>query len=211
MAEHGDRASIEHLPRTDRQRRADALWNVFVTAAATPPGAQRPEPLVNIIITQTEFEAAAARSAGASANDGGLVDSGPVDPRHGRCSTLEGHAIDPADAYGAAMVGHIRRVVLNAQGVVINLGRRSRLFTGGARDAALLAHPRCVWVGCDQTGAHNQIDHSTDWQHHGPSNQDNAGPLCRFHNRWRSTHGFWTWRDPTGAWHTYHPDGHEIT
>ena len=226
-AEHGEGACIEHLPRTDRQRRADALWNVFVTAAATPPGAQRPEPLVDIIITQTEFEEAVARSAGAKTNtdgpnhdtnDGGPTDSGspidtggPVDHRHRRCSTLQGHPIDPADAYAAAMIGHIRRVVLNAQGVVINLGRRARLFTGGARDAALLAHPRCVWVGCDQTGAHNQIDHSNDWQHHGPTNQDNAGPLCRFHNRWKSTHGYRTWRDPTGTWHTYHPNGHEIT
>jgi len=222
-AEHGEGAGIEHLPRTDRQRRADALWNVFVTAAATPPGAQRPEPLVNIVITQTEFEAAVARAAGAKTDTGSPVDTGspideagsfdnqPVDHRHRRCSTLEGHSIDPADAYAAAMVGHIRRVVLNAQGVVINLGRRARLFTGGARDAALLAHPRCVWVGCDQIGARNQIDHSTDWQHHGPSDQDNAGPLCRFHNRWKSTHGYRTWRDPTGTWHTYHPDGHEIT
>jgi len=215
-AEHGEGASVEHLPRTDRQRRADALWNVFVTAAATPPGAQRPEPLVNIVITQTEFEEAVARGAGAKTGGptdaGSPVDtSGPVDHRHRRCSTLQGHPIDPADAYAAAMIGHIRRVVLNSEGVVINLGRRTRLFTGGARDAALLAHPRCVWVGCDQTGAHNQIDHSTDWQHHGPTNQDNAGPLCRFHNRWKSTHGFRTWRDPTGAWHTYHPDGHEIT
>ena len=211
-AEHGEGASVEHLPRTDRQRRADALWNVFVTAAATPPGAQRPEPLVNIIITQTEFEAAMARGTGEkTCTESPITDSGPVDHRNRRCSTLEGHAVDPADAFAAAISGHVRRVVLNAQGVVINLGRRARLFTGGARDAALLAHPGCVWVGCDQIGAHNQIDHSTDWQHHGPSNQDNAGPLCRFHNRWKSTHGFRTWRDPTGTWHTYHPDGHEIT
>ena len=211
-AEHGDQASVEHLPRTDRQRRADALWNVFVTAAATPPGAQRPEPLVNIIITQAEFEVAMARGTGSPINDAGPGGGdGPVDHRHRRCSTLEGHGVDPADAFAAAMTGHVRRVVLNAQGVVINLGRRARLFTGGARDAALLAHPRCVWVGCDQIGAHNQIDHSTDWQHHGPSDQDNAGPLCRFHNRWKSTHGFRTWRDPIGTWHTYRPDGSEIT
>jgi hypothetical protein len=37
----------------------------------------------------------------------------------------------------------------------------------------------------------------------------NAGPLCPRHNRWK-TRGYRCWRDPTGNWHTYGPDGTEI-
>jgi hypothetical protein len=33
--------------------------------------------------------------------------------------------------------------------------------------------------------------------------------LCARHNRWKQ-HGYRTWRDPTGHWHTHRPDGTEI-
>ena len=136
-----------------------------------------------------------------------------ADLAHQRCRTTSGVPVDPADAVAASLIGRVRRVLLDADGVIIDLGRRSRTFTGSARDAALLqaaldSDGRCLWPGC---GLHRcQIDHTHDM---GPRRASppcrNAGPLCPRHNRWK-TRGYRCWRDPTGAWHTYRPDGTEI-
>ena len=38
----------------------------------------------------------------------------------------------------------------------------------------------------------------------------NGGPACQYHNRWK-TRGYTTRRNPNGTWHTYRPDGTELT
>ena len=55
-----------------------------------------------------------------------------------RCETVDGVVLDPHDVVAAALNGQVRRVVVDTAGVVINLGRRRRLFTGSARHAALV-------------------------------------------------------------------------
>ena len=40
--EHGDEARAEHLPRSDAQRRADAVYAIYLRAASTPPGGKPP-------------------------------------------------------------------------------------------------------------------------------------------------------------------------
>jgi hypothetical protein len=54
-----------------------------------------------------------------------------------------------------------------------------------------------------------QTDHTTSWATSGPTRPDNGGIACARHNRWKQ-HGYRTWRDPNGHWHTYRPDGTEI-
>ena len=87
------------------------------------------------------------------------------------------------------------------------LGRKQRLFTGSAREAALLQGTRCFWPGCGRPRTH--IDHTIDWQHHGPTDPANAGPGCPRHNRHKN-HGYTVWRDEHGRWHTIRPDDTEI-
>ena len=38
-----------HLPRTDAQRSWDAMMRIATDAVSTPPGAQAPEPVVNLV------------------------------------------------------------------------------------------------------------------------------------------------------------------
>ena len=52
----GDDASVSMLERTATQRRADAIHAIFMAAASTPADAQRPEPVVNIVVDQRTFE-----------------------------------------------------------------------------------------------------------------------------------------------------------
>ena len=105
--------------------------------------------------------------------------------------------------------GHIRRLVVNDQGVTINLGRRKRLFTGNARDAVMLRSIRCVWAGCNVPASHCEADHTKPWTEHGQSNADSGAPKCDHHNRW-STRGFTTQVDDTGHHQTLRPDGTNI-
>ncbi len=205
----GDDACPGLLARRERQRRADALVAIFQRAASADPDAKGPAPVVNILIDQAVYEAQLA----AMVNDDEGVRFDPDDLDHQRCHTASGVPIDPADAVAASFVGHVRRVVLDADGVIIDLGRRSRIFTGAAREAALLqsgldGEGRCLWPGCGHRRC--QLDHTTGWGDGGVTNQHNAGPLCPRHNRFK-TRGYQCWRDPNGVWHTYRPDGTEIT
>jgi hypothetical protein len=206
-ARRGDDACPAMLERTEVQRRADALAAIFQRAAAADPAAKDPEPVVNILIDQAVFEAELATMV-----TGTRVRVDPADLAHQQCRTASGVALDPADAVVATLIGHVRRVVLGADGRIVDLGRRSRVFTGGARDAvrlqaALDGDRRCLWPGC---GLHHcQLDHTTGWTDGGVTNLANAGPLCARHNRFK-TRGYRCWRDPTGVWHTYRPDGTEI-
>ena len=203
VAHWGDQMNPALLERTAAQRRFDALLAIF-TAAAASGVAGKFDALANILVDDTTFEHHLAKLAG------GQVE--PLDPAtvcQRRCETSTGHQLDPADVLAAALTGHVRRVVLDAAGVVIDLGRRSRLFTGGARDAVLLGEQWCIWPGCGLRSGRCQTDHSEPWSLDGPTRPDNGAPICERHNRWKQR-GYRTWRDPDGHWHTYRPDGTEI-
>ena len=135
-----DDASPDKLERSEPQRRADALAAIFAAAAATPPGSRTPEPIVNILVDQSVYEAQlAAMLAGTTGTGPDAADVG-----HLRCRATSGVAVDPADAVVASLVGHVRRVVLDTDGVIIDLGRRRRLFTGSARSAHCSKPPSTV-------------------------------------------------------------------
>jgi Domain of unknown function (DUF222) len=202
-ARWGEAMNPAMLERTAAQRRFDALLAIFTTAAASGTVGTC-DPLVNIIVDQQTLEHHLNRLAGVDVEP---IDPSTVDDR--RCETSTGHQVDPDDMLAAALCGHVRRVVLDTAGVVIDLGRRSRLFTGGARDAVLLGDRWCLWPGCDVRSGRCQTDHTQPWARNGPTKPDNAGTACARHNRWKQ-HGYRTWRDPAGQWHTYRPDGTEI-
>jgi hypothetical protein len=204
VATWGERMTPNLLARTAAQRRFDALLAVFTVAAAGSGAAGVIDPLVNIVVDQTTLEHHLARLAG---GDPPPLDPALVDQR--RCETTSGHQIDPADMLAAALTGHIRRVVFDTAGVVIDLGRRSRLFTGNARDAVQLGDRWCLWPGCDLRTGRCQTDHTTPWATGGPTNPHNGDIACPRHNRWKQR-GYRTWRDPNGHWHTQRPDGTEI-
>jgi hypothetical protein len=102
----------------------------------------------------------------------------------------------------------MRRVVTDAAGVVIDLGR-ARFFTGGARLAVQLSEQHCPWPGCTVPSSRCEIDHTVDHSRGGRTDPGNGGLFCGKHNRWKQK-GFAVWRDPTGAWHVLRPDGTEI-
>ena len=113
----------------------------------------------------------------------------------------------PTDAVAAAVVGQIRRVVIDGAGVVINLGRKQRLFIGAARDAVRLLTTGCRYAGCDQPPTRCQVDHIDEWADGGATDTANGAPLCGRHNRFKTRTGYITRRRSDGTWITLRPDG----
>ena len=202
---HGDDARVEHLERTPAQRRADTLFEIFRRAAAAE--GVSPEPLVNIVVDQATFEDGLRRACGLP------VEADPnADLSSRRCHTVDGTQLRPAETIAAALVGHVRRVVVDGAGTVIDLGRRRRLFTGSSRDAAflqaLLRGPGglgCLWPGCDGRGGCLQVDHRHPAGRDGPTDVANSDAYCGFHNRIKER-GFRPVRGPDGTWTIHRPD-----
>ncbi len=197
---HGDATCGTHLPRSDAQRRADALWRIFEDAAASD-ASPVPTGFTHSIVWSAEtFEAMVARMNGDTDT--------PVDPDTYRCETGDGVPLEPTEAAANAMVNAIRRMVVDARGVVIDLGER-RFFTGAARDAARVASHQCVFVGCCTPASRCEIDHLTEHSRGGRTCPGNGAPECGMHNRLKQR-GFTVYRDNDGHWHTLRPDGTEI-
>lgn len=134
-----------------------------------------------------------------------------------RCHSVDGAALHPADVVAAALVGQVRRVVVDGAGNVIDLGRRRRLFTGSSREAALLqAMLRgpgglgCLWPGCEGRGGCLQVDHREPARHAGRTDVGNSDAYCGSHNRIKER-GFRPERAADGTWTIRRPDGTPIT
>lgn len=167
---------------------------------------------MNIIIDRETFERELRRSCGEE-----VERDDPNTDLDGRvCHTMDGTPLHPPDVLAAAMVGYVRRVVVDAAGTVIDLGRRRRLFTGSSRAAAMLqaflrAPGRglgCGWPGCDGDGRH--VDHRRAAAAGGHTNVDNSDLYCGSHNRLKEC-GFTPVRAADGTWTIYRPDGGQIT
>ena len=105
----------------------------------------------------------------------------------------------------------MQRVVVDAHDVVINHGRRHRLFTGKAREAAQLLATTCGHRGCDVPADLCDVDHVDEWAADGgETNQDNALPLCGSHDRWKHRQRLRGRRDRSGRIHLIKPDGSVI-
>ncbi len=210
-AEFGDDVAIDQLARTPAQRRFDALYAIFMQAASAAPGTQRPRTVTNIVMDVKTYEHHLARLTDPLYNGN--------DSRHRddyRCSTIDGHMVDPTEAVANSLVGHVRRVVVGADGVVVNMSRTMRLFTGSAALAARLTARHCYWPGCYVPVSHCDVDHlrpfseRDDGSGGGATDQANGSPACRRHNRFKER-GFTVHRDEVGDIHIYRPDGTLLT
>ena len=152
------------LDRTDAQRRADALFRIFQNAATAPDGAIPPGFVHNIHWSATAYEAMLH-----------AIDENrpPVfDPDTFMCRTDDGHDLDPTETAATSLFSTFRRIVVDAAGVVIDLGR-ARRFTGSARTAATATHTHCIWPGCHAPASRCDIDHLTEHSRNGPTNPAN--------------------------------------
>jgi hypothetical protein len=221
---HGDDADHHDLPRTHTQRSYDALIEIFRRATHSTVEATPLEPVVNILIDAGTF--------GRMQADAGLAptsaDGEPIDPFTGfpdpsgllddllarpedlgarRCETSTGTPLHPHDVLRAALAGHVRRVVVDTDNVIIDMGRTSRLYTGSARIAAKLLVRRCQRPGCELPATVGQVDHNHEWNEHGETTQANAGVMCGPDNREKHKRGWKRRRAANNNTYTIREDG----
>lgn len=227
-AMYGDEADQHELPRQPAQRRFDALLAIFAAAAASPEGRALPEPEVHLVTdVATAHEAFVAAGIllpngqqieldgdGDFADGDALLDGLAAeladDPEaflRRRCETSNGSPVHPSVVLRALLTGHVRRVVMDSRGVVIDYGSRQRLFTGLARAAAMFLAQRCEHAGCEMPAKWSQVDHNIEHHAGGPTDQRNRNIECGHHNRFKHRERWRTRRDARGRAYTIRADG----
>jgi hypothetical protein len=215
----GDHAEQHPLPRTAGQRRFDALATILRTAANAKNVGSTADPLVNIVIDADTWSHILADTGLAPTTS---LDRQPIDPFTGlsrpsdllteltgspeqltnrRCETTNGITLHPHDVLRAALAGHTRRVIIDSASVVIDMGRRRRLFQGPAREAAKLLAQHCEHPGCELPTDLCDVDHNNEWANHGTTNQSNSRIRCGPHNTDKTRHHWQSKRATNG--HTY--------
>jgi 5-methylcytosine-specific restriction endonuclease McrA len=210
-AVHGEATTPQHLARTAGQRRFDALMAMVEAGATNPKAAGGAKPIVtDLVIDQETFERELARLLEVEPAEADLAD---IDERLARfrCATSDGHQVSAREAVLNALTNQIRRVVVDRDGLVIDLGRKQRLFTGSARLAVQLRDHQCFHPSCLACGRGLQVDHTEEWARDGGStNPGNGARGCGHHNRWKTTHHVTARRRPDGTWILTRPDGTTI-
>jgi hypothetical protein len=170
--------------RSPGQRHADALEAMagrILAAPDTKPGGHVP-PQVTMILTAETWVAGRAerdrrRHAGsASVGTDGVPGYEPA--------TLEDGTPVPASVLAAAMCDcEITRVVIDAEGVPLDVGRSQRVFTGAQRRAVIARDRECAWPGCDSHARWDDVHHIRWWERdEGPTSVENGVLLCSFHH-----------------------------
>ena len=220
---YGDRADEVGLSRTDAQRRFDAMVSIFERAYVAAAGGKPPDPVVNIICDQRTLRDLLGR-AGIVLPDGEILDvdmltrqqidavlaefvNDPATMLTRRCETTSGQQVHPQQLIQALLTAQIRRVVLDANSTIVDLGERKRLFTGNARLAATLLQQHCQHPGCEVPADRCEIDHNQSHAAGGRTDQSNAGPACGPHNRHKYTHRWRTRRADNGRTYNIRADG----
>jgi len=157
----GEAATAKDLRRTPEQRRADAQIDMARRSAAMPADAKQAVVLLTVLVGYETFAGRICQLA-----DGTVVTPGQV------MSLFPDWPVDI----------DVERAVFAAPSRITDLGRRRRLFVGGARRAVQLAHLECTHDMCDEPYENCETDHIQPWASGGPTDQANGRLRCPRHH-----------------------------
>lgn len=147
------------LDRTPFQRRADALVEMARRSAAVDDEARLPAPLVSVLV---DFPTLSGRI----------------------CELANGTVVTPGSLLPYLDKALIERAVWKGP-TRVEVGAKTRLFTGATRRAIELRDRVCQHPYCEIPLERCQVDHIIPASEHGPTTQENGRLLCGFHNRLR--------------------------
>jgi hypothetical protein len=155
----GREPTVGELRRTPAQRRADALLEMARRSASTPADAQRPEPLITILVGYETFL--------------------------GRICQIEGGpAVSPGSVVHQMCSAWFERIVFKPKGR-IECSEKARFFAGGTRRAIEVRDRECSNDYCENPHRRLQIDHIIPYSKGGLTTQANGQVLCAYCNRKR--------------------------
>ena len=175
--------------RTTSQRFADALV-ALVGRGAKRKNGSTPAPLVHLVMSPQVAADALIRVA---CDESGEPLPAGVDPwrlpiAHGdidaRCELVDGTPIHPRLAVTYLGVAELRRLVMEADGEILDLGTKVRCYPRHLKDAIVAAaRGRCAETGCDAPLSWLQADHDMPFSRHGPTATRNGKARCDPHNK----------------------------
>ncbi len=119
-----------------------------------------------------------------------------------------GQVLPVSGVHRLARTSTLVRLVMDADGQVLDMGRKVRLATPAQRRAIYARYATCWIDGCPLPATRCQIDHADNWSSGGLTDLKLLGPACQFHNRDRYQHPDRYTRRRVGEdrWvFTYHP------
>lgn len=189
--------------RTPSARRAGALVDCARAALEGPghgdtgdpssPSARVTEPVINVVIDHRTLTGTRDDLAGI------------------RCDLDRVGPIAPAVMAELSCSATVRRVVLDAAGNVVDIGRRARVVSTAQRHALVVRDRHCVFPGCDRSARWCDAHHLVPWAAGGPTDLQNLVLLCRRHHTLVHRGGWSLSRDPTnGGVQARGPDGRRL-
>ncbi|MEU7941061.1 HNH endonuclease signature motif containing protein [Microbispora bryophytorum] len=142
---------------------------------------------------------------------GTLPGTAPGEPGLGAVPGLllaTGQMLPVSSVHRLARTSALVRLVMDAEGQVLDMGRKVRLATPAQRRAVYARYATCWIDGCPLPATMCQIDHADNWSTGGLTDLKLLGPACQFHNRDRYQHPDRYTRHKTGTdrWaFTYQP------
>ncbi len=175
--------------RTTTQRFADGLVNLVGRGAKRSNGSV-PAPLIHLVMSPAVAADVLIRLA---CEEAGEPLPAGIDPwrlpiAHGdidaRCELVDGTPIHPRLAAAYIGIAELRRLVMSAEGEVLDLGQKVRCFPRQLKEAILVAaRGRCAETGCDAPLSWLQADHELPYSRHGPTAIRNGKARCDPHNK----------------------------
>lgn len=149
-------------PRTARQRRHDALEDLCrdqLDHGDTPTvGGEKPH-----VIVLTDLDALAGIGGGCH-------------------ETLSGDIVDVETVRMLACDCSVSRIVLGPDSEVLDVGRKTRVWTPAQRRAIIARDRHCQADGCDRDYRYCDIHHTEHWADGGATTVDKGKLFCRFHH-----------------------------
>ncbi|XVQ85760.1 DUF222 domain-containing protein [Microbispora siamensis] len=99
-----------------------------------------------------------------------------------------GQMLPVSSVHRLARTSTLVRLVMDADGQVLDMGRKVRLATPTQRRAIFARYATCWIDGCPLPATMCQIDHADNWSTGGLTDLKLLGPACQFHNRDRYRH-----------------------
>jgi hypothetical protein len=96
--------------------------------------------------------------------------------------TLNGDIIDIEALLMIACDCSISRVVLGPDSEVVDVGRKTRIWTSAQRRAVVARDRHCTAPHCERPPQWCDIHHVIPWGEGGPTSVDNGRLLCRYHH-----------------------------
>ena len=157
---HGPNTKLDVLARTSAQRRADALVEMARRSAAKPAGAKEGRVLVSVLIDHP-------------------TTTGRI------CELLDGTVVTAGQIVPYLSEADMERIVFGGDARVLEVGRRTRFFTGALRRAIVVRDRHCTFPGCRERAEVCDVDHIVEYGQDGETTQDNGRLRCPTHNRQR--------------------------